>query len=378
MSSTYPQHEFKPDASLPMREQAAAYVQSLQRHICAALESVENGPSPSDSASGSQVKFVPDPHIRPNNTGFGITSTLRGGKHIEKAGVAVSIVVGSLGPAAVQQMKANHKEIKYDPASGESLPFFVAGISLIVHPCNPMAPTVHMNYRYFELCESAPMDTTGSESAEFKVPKATGKRTTWWFGGGCDLTPSYVFPEDAKHFHRTIKDVCDAHCTGFYDPFKAWCDEYFYIPHRQEGRGLGGIFFDDLSAHAHPRLPSEANGHSETATRATTPEGLFEFMRACGNAFLPSYLPILQRRVDMPFTDEERRWQLVRRGRYVEFNLMYDRGTKFGLMAPGARIESILVSLPETACWEYCTDMGKEGTREGELVALLKTPRAWV
>jgi len=372
------QHEFTPDTSAPMREQVAAYIKSLQLHICAALESVENAPGPSGTKPEREVKFVPDAHIRASNTGFGISATLNNGQRIEKAGVGVSVVMGKLPPAAIEQMKANHKEIVYDPSSGESLPYLAAGLSLIVHPRNPMAPTVHLNYRYFELCESAEFDATGTESAEQRVPKATGERRAWWFAGGCDLTPSYVFPEDAVHFHQTVKDVCDSQSTEFYPIFKKWCDEYFYIPHRQEGRGLGGIFYDDLSGHAHDRLPSEANGVPAGSSRPKDPTSLFAFMRKCGDAFVPSYLPILAKRADLPYTEDNRRWQLLRRGRYVEFNLMYDRGTKFGLMAPGARIESILMSLPETARWEYYTDMGKEGTPEGDLVALLKTPKAWV
>lgn len=351
-------HDFVPDRTQPMREQVTAYIKSLQKYICAALESVEN----------SDKKFFADAYTRAAGAGFGISSTLAGGQRIEKAGVGVSVVTGALSPAAIKQMRANHAEIPSNLSDSQSLPFLAAGLSLIVHPRNPMAPTVHLNYRYFELVESV------STAIEDNVPKANGPPLAWWFGGGCDLTPSYVFDEDAIHFHETIKAACDKHSTDFYRSFKPWCDEYFFIPHRNEGRGLGGIFFDDLSALPHTRL-QEANG---VGKRPTTPEALFDFIRDCGDAFVPSYVPILQRRVDLPYTDEERRWQLIRRGRYVEFNLMYDRGTKFGLSAPGARIESILMSLPETARWEYCTDMGAEGTREGELVELLRKPKDWI
>jgi coproporphyrinogen III oxidase len=256
-------------------------------------------------------------------------------------------------------MRANHTEIPYDPASNESLPFFAAGLSLVIHPRNPNAPTVHANYRYFEITENA------TENA---------KLLAWWFGGGSDLTPSYLIEEDAIHFHQALKTACDAHGKTLYPAFKKWCDEYFYIPHRKECRGLGGIFIDDLSAFPHARLP-EANG---IGARPKSPDEIFDFVRACGNAFVPSYLPILQRRIDLPFTEEQRRWQLLRRGRYVEFNLVYDRGTKFGLQTPGARIESILMSLPETARWEYCSEMGVEGTEEAKLMQYLRTPKDWV
>ena len=161
------------------------------------------------------------------------------------------------------------------------------------------------------------------------------------------MTPSYLYEEDAKHFHGTLKEACDAYGSVIFPVFKKWCDEYFYIPHRNEGRGLGGIFFDDLSTEQHKRFGDD------TEPRPRTPEEIFAFIKRLGNAFVPSYIPILERRKDTPSDDRARRWQLLRRGRYVEFNLIYDRGTKFGLNTPGARVESILMSLPETARWEY-------------------------
>jgi coproporphyrinogen III oxidase len=196
----------------------------------------------------------------------------------------------------------------------------------------------------------------------------------WWFGGGSDLTPSYLYEEDAIHFHSTLKTACDKHGPQLYPTFKKWCDEYFFIPHRGESRGIGGLFFDDLNSGPHLRLPSSESD----VQRPKTPAEIFAFFRDLGNAFIPSYIPILQIRYSMPSTSHERRWQLVRRGRYVEFNLVYDRGTKFGLNTPGARIESILMSLPETARWEYMSELGAEGTEEGKLVAVLKEPKAWV
>lgn len=279
---------------------------------------------------------------------------------LEKAGVNISIVHGNLPPAAIKQMRADHASIPFDPENPKSLPFFAAGLSLVVHPRNPHAPTVHLNYRYFEITEPSSGD----------VP---GPLVAWWFGGGSDFTPSYLYEEDATHFHKTLKDACDAHGETLYPAFKKWCDEYFFIPHRGETRGLGGIFFDDLCDEPHKRLPEK------NVSRPNTPETIFAFVKDAGNAFIPSYLPVLERRMNSPFTEEQRRWQLLRRGRYVEFNLVYDRGTKFGLFTPGARIESILMSLPETARWEYMTEMGTaEESEEGKLIKLLKSPRDWV
>ncbi|KAG8919739.1 Coproporphyrinogen-III oxidase [Tulasnella sp. 418] len=271
-------------------------------------------------------------------------------------------------------MRANHQEIpETSLEGGKGLPFFAAGISLVIHPRNPMAPTVHANYRYFEISKE--------KTEESNKADEPGEIVAWWFGGGSDLTPSYLFEEDAIHFHATLKAACNKFTTdkgvdeahGLYDPFKKWCDEYFFITHRKECRGIGGIFFDDLAVLPHPRLSAEAN-----AVKPSTQEEIFSFIRHCGDAFVPSYLPILEKRVDSPFNEEHRRWQLLRRGRYVEFNLVYDRGTKFGLHTPGARIESILMSLPETARWEYMSDMGVEGSQEGDLMAVLRVPREWV
>lgn len=280
---------------------------------------------------------------------------------------------GTLPPAAVKQMRADHSSLPDPPATG-GLPFFAAGLSLVVHPRNPHAPTVHMNYRYFEVSEPLPavaettLDSTGETTEQ---PPAKGKVLAWWFGGGADLTPSYLYDADATHFHRTLKAACDAHSPAFYPAWKAWCDTYFHIPHRGESRGIGGLFFDDLCAEPHARLPPDAQ-------RPRTAEELFTYVRAMGDAFVPSYLPILERRCKTPSTPHERRWQLLRRGRYVEFNLIYDRGTKFGLNTPGARIESILMSLPETARWEYMSELGtEEGTEEARLLEVLKNPRDW-
>ncbi|KAG8844944.1 Coproporphyrinogen-III oxidase [Tulasnella sp. 330] len=355
----------------PMRSRMSNYIMTLQDQIVSALETLDN----------SQA-FHRDSWVR-SEGGLGTSCVLSKGKVLEKAGVNISIVNGHLPPAAVKQMRVSHQEIPESAGvEGKGLPFFAAGLSLVIHPQNPMAPTVHANYRYFEITDASKKDEvpiSGNAGGEKENPDEI---IAWWFGGGSDLTPSYLFEEDVVHFHSTLRDACNASLpegapeimdSSVFPAFKKWCDEYFYIPHRTESRGLGGIFFDDLTSLPHSRLSSAAN-----ALKPSTPDEIFQFIRKCGDAFVPSYLPILERRRDLPFTEENRRWQLIRRGRYVEFNLVYDRGTKFGLATPGARIESVLMSLPETARWEYMSDMGGSGTEEGKLVEYLKKPKDWV
>lgn len=341
------------DTAKPMRQQVEEYIVELQDTIVAAFEKL-------DPNAG---QFKRDSWVRPQggrgqSCVFPPVSSSASTSILEKAGVNISVVHGSLPPAAIKQMKADHSTIPYSPDSPKSLPFFAAGLSLVVHPRNPHAPTVHANYRYFEITD----------------PDEADKVIAWWFGGGSDLTPSYLYDEDATHFHGRLKAACDAHGATLFAPFKAWCDKYFYIPHRGESRGVGGIFFDDLCDAPHQHLPDDAD-----SKRPRTAADIFAFVKAVGNAFVPSYLPIMERRAHAPSTEEERRWQLLRRGRYVEFNLVYDRGTKFGLATPGARIESILMSLPETARWEYMSEVGtEEESREGQLLKVLKSPREWV
>ena len=311
-----------------MRLRMEAFIKAQQKEIVSTLEALD--PS-------SKKKFRTDTWTRPNGGG-GISCVLQDGTVFEKAGVNISTVYGTLPRPAIEKMRVNHKALDPDV---ESLEFFAAGLSCVLHPQNPNAPTVHFNYRYFET-----MDAEGNCNA-------------WWFGGGTDLTPSYLFDEDAIHFHRTIKDACDKHDRGYYPRFKQWCDKYFHIPHRGESRGIGGIFFDDLDEQEKEQ------------------EQLFSFIKDCLTAFLPSYLPIIAKRKDMPFTEREKEWQQLRRGRYVEFNLVHDRGTSFGLNTPGARVESILMSLPLTARWMYMHDADK-GSREERLLKVLKEPRDWV
>ena len=309
-----------------MRLRMEAFIKEQQQEIVSALESLD-----------LTTKFRTDTWTRPNGGG-GISCVLQDGQVFEKAGVNTSIVYGSLPRPAIEKMRVNHKALDPDV---DSLEFFAAGLSCVIHPVNPNAPTVHFNYRYFET-----MDQDGNCNA-------------WWFGGGTDLTPSFLFDEDAIHFHRTIKDACDSHDKAYFPRFKAWCDKYFYIPHRQETRGVGGIFFDDLDEEEKDQ------------------EQLFSFVQSCLQSFLPSYLPIIEKRKDMAYSPSDKEWQMLRRGRYVEFNLVHDRGTSFGLNTPGARVESILMSLPLTAQWRYMHEP-ERGGREERLMAVLREPREWV
>ncbi|KAF2861215.1 hypothetical protein K470DRAFT_215431 [Piedraia hortae CBS 480.64] len=316
-----------------MRLRMEDFIYRTQHTIVSALEKVDG------------KKFMIDEWKRPDNGGGGTSCILQDGNVFEKAGVNVSVVYGKLPPKAVKAMRANHRALATQPSSEEGeREFFAAGISLVVHPKNPFVPTVHLNYRYFE--------TVGPEG-----------EVAWWFGGGSDLTPSYVFDEDVVLFHGELKKACEKHDRGYYPRFKRWCDEYFYLPHRGERRGVGGIFFDDLDG-------SEEEGKKDK-------EEIFAFIKDCAAAFLPAYIPIVEKRKDWTFTEREKVWQQIRRGRYVEFNLVHDRGTQFGLNTPNARVESILMSLPLTARWEYM-HAPQNGSREERLLNVLKTPVEWV
>ncbi|XP_059045626.1 oxygen-dependent coproporphyrinogen-III oxidase isoform X2 [Achroia grisella] len=304
-----------------MKTQMELLIMRIQAEFCRALEKEED----------EDAKFKVDRWTRKEGGG-GITCVLQDGRVFEKAGVNISVVSGKLPPAAVQQMRSRGKKLE-----NAELPFFAAGVSAVIHPRNPMVPTIHFNYRYFEV-----QDKDGVQ---------------WWFGGGTDLTPYYLDEEDALNFHMTLKHACDAHDTTYYNKFKKWCDDYFYIPHRGESRGIGGIFFDDIDQ------PSQQEA--------------FKFVTSCAEAVVPSYIPIVKKHKDDAYGYYERQWQLVRRGRYVEFNLIYDRGTKFGLHTPEARYESILMSLPLNAKWEYMHEP-KPNSPEQELMKVLKQPRDWL
>ena len=317
--------------------------------------------------------FVEDAWARPEaGGGGGRTRVLQGGRVFEKAGVNVSVVRGTLPAAAVAQMRARPGKAGGPGGavlSGDGpFTFYAAGISLVVHPANPHAPTAHANYRYFEV----------------RAPGVA--EPLWWYGGGADLTPAVLYEDDARHFHTTLRAACDAHDGRYYPAFKAWADEYFRLPHRGgERRGLGGIFFDDLDDSGAvptatgvlpPAQPLAAAAKAPERAAAAGPAALLPFVRAAGEAFVPAYVPIVARRAAIPATPAQVAWQQLRRGRYVEFNLLQDRGTKFGLATPHARIESILMSLPLTARWEYGHEP-EAGSADATLVDALRSPRDW-
>ena len=291
-----------------MKETARAFFEVLQDVICSKLEAVDGG-----------AKFKED-SWRHHASGGGRTRILERGDIFEKAGVNFSAITSELSPLMAERLKVGKQTV------------FATGVSLVLHPSSPMIPTVHANFRYLEL-----------------------ENGDGWFGGGTDLTPWYFFEEDARHFHGCLKAACDRHNPEFYPRFKKWCDEYFTIKHRNETRGIGGIFFDYLREER---------------------EQTFAFVKDAGLAFLGAYVPIVEMRRDEKWTEQQKLWQLVRRGRYVEFNLVYDRGTLFGLET-GGRVESILMSLPPEVRWEY-NFTPAPGSREEALVQILQHPREWV
>ncbi len=293
-----------------MREKARACVETLQDEICAALEAIDG-----------QGTFQEELWTRPGGGG-GRTRILAEGGVFEKAGVNTAAVHGPVPTALEGELL------------GDGPDFYATGVSLVLHPRNPHVPTVHANYRYIERGDAA------------------------WFGGGADLTPYVLYEDDARHFHRTLKEPCDAYDPAFYPKFKAWCDRYFRNHHRGEARGVGGIFFDTVRAD---------ENHSM--------EELFGWWRTSGKAFIPAYMPIVERRKDTGFDDRLRQWQLQRRGRYVEFNLIHDRGTAFGLKTDG-RIESIFMSLPPLVRWDYSVQ-AEPGSPESRLIDVLVNPREW-
>jgi coproporphyrinogen III oxidase len=307
----------------PLRERVAAKLERLHDETTAFFARLDGG-------SG----FREDRWDRPGGGG-GVARVLAEGATFEKAGINRSEVSGVLPAGAAQRLGGR-------VAAGHDTLFYAAGVSVVVHPRSPMVPTVHLNVRYFELTDNE------------------GRTLDVWLGGGTDLTPTYPFPEDATHFHRALKAVCDGHHPAFYPRFKTWCDHYFVNAHRaDERRGIGGIFFDNLR-----------EGDSGLSL-----EQLVPFVLDVGGSLPAAYQPIVERRRALPYGERERRFQLARRGRYVEFNLVHDRGTVFGLQT-NARIESVLMSLPPLAAWEYAP-VYEAGSFEAELMGLLE-PRDWV
>ncbi len=300
-----------------MKETFYNYILELQDQITSGLEEVDG-----------KARFKEDHWKRPEGGG-GRTRVIEDGAVFEKGGVNISAVHGAL-PVSMQ---------KY---FGEGdVDFFACGLSLVLHPKNPYVPTVHANWRYFEMYEK------------------TGELADQWFGGGQDLTPYYLFDEDATHFHRVCKEACDKHDPGFYQAYKKRCDEYFRNTHRDEGRGVGGLFFD----YCRP-------------TEERSIEAWYNFVKETGDSFLEAYLPIVRRRKDMGYEQAQRDWQEIRRGRYVEFNLVHDKGTLFGLRTNG-RIESILMSLPPHVQWRYDYHP-PVGSEEARLLEVLREPKSWV
>ncbi|MGB5172734.1 MAG: oxygen-dependent coproporphyrinogen oxidase [Eudoraea sp.] len=299
-----------------MKERFYQYIEQLQDKIALALEDLDGS------------KFKEDIWVR-SEGGGGRSRVLENGQIFEKGGVNISAVHGSL-PNSLQEY-----------FGVKDAQFYACGLSLVIHPKNPMVPTVHANWRYFEMY---------NENHEM---------VDQWFGGGLDLTPYYIFEEDIIHFHEVCKRGCDKFQKDFYKVFKEKCDRYFWNTHRNEARGVGGLFFDYCKADDDMSI-----------------EKWYEFVKEIGDSFLDAYLPIVKKRHSLNYSDENRKWQEIRRGRYVEFNLVHDKGTLFGLKTNG-RIESILMSLPPVVQWKY--DFHPvEGSEEAKLEAILKEPKKWI
>jgi len=299
-----------------MIEQVKKYLVHLQESICSDLESLDG-----------RAIFEKDHWTKEDGNGSGITSVICDGNVFEKGGVNFSIVQGNKMPKSASALRPELEGRKYT----------ALGVSLVMHPENPYIPTVHANVRFF-------------------VAEESGKKPIWWFGGGFDLTPFYGFDEDAVHWHMTAKKACLPFGEKVYSKYKKWCDDYFYLEHRDEQRGIGGLFFDDLNEGGF--------------------DSCFEFMKSVGDHFSEAYLPIVIKRKDTPYGEKERNFQLYRRGRYVEFNLIYDRGTLFGLQS-GGRTESILMSMPPEVKWSYQLQVEKD-SEEGKLYNHYLKPKEWI
>jgi coproporphyrinogen III oxidase len=344
------------------------FIHHLQKNICSAIEQMDGG-----------ALFIEDVWQREGGKGGGgLTNVVQNGNVFEKGGVNTSVVYGQVTEAMRSQLNVSSDA----GAASEPTQWFAAGISLVIHPVNPFVPTVHSNYRMFELYDDE------------------GVLSDRWFGGGTDLTPYYLFEEDARHFHQTYKTVCDEFDPSLYPAFKKQCDDYFINKHRDnERRGIGGIFYDHMRTapsispnggerNPQPSLSQNAENNSNTSIiegceKVAFPggegrDGAFwmNFAKAAGNTFVLAYLPIVAKRKDIAYNEKNRHWQEIRRGRYVEFNLIHDRGTLFGLKT-GGRIESILMSLPPTVRFEYNYQPEKDSEEE-KLTRVLTSPREWV
>ncbi|MDA8876723.1 oxygen-dependent coproporphyrinogen oxidase [Candidatus Thioglobus sp.] len=292
------------------------YLIELQQSICSEVELIEGG-----------AKFAQDSWTRVDKRGSGLTNILSNGNIFEKGGINYSIITGDKMPKSATALRPELEGRKYT----------ALGVSLVLHPENPFIPTAHANVRFF-------------------IAEEQGKNPIWWFGGGFDLTPYYGFDEDAVHWHQTAKKACMPFGEDVYPKYKKWCDDYFYLGHRDEQRGIGGLFFDDFNSGSFDEC--------------------FDFMKSVGNHFSEAYLPIVRKRMSAPYNENEKDFQLYRRGRYVEFNLIHDRGTLFGLQS-GGRTESILMSLPPTVKWSYQFKT-EPNSEEEKLTSYFLKPRDWV
>ncbi len=317
----------KEDTSISSVNAITEWLKTLQDNICKSLEEADG-----------QSKFEEENWIREEGGG-GRSRVIKNGAVIEKGGVMFSAVHGKAPDFLFKEKEHSASKAPFSLGEGrgdEAVPnFYATGVSIVLHPQNPMVPIVHMNIRYFEMNNGVK-----------------------WLGGGIDLTPHYVVEEDAKYFHNELKKVCDKHSAKYYAEFKKWADDYFFINHRKETRGIGGIFFDRL------------NENEEMSF-----ENNLAFWKDVGSAFAPIYTALMNKNKNLPFTEENKKWQLIRRGRYVEFNLVYDKGTKFGLETNG-RIESILMSLPAMASWEY-NFVPQKNSAEEKTLSFLKKGINW-
>lgn len=301
-----------------MRNLMKELMNSTQEKICTTL--------------GEVNKKSCEPHAWLSENGRGLANIFSNGSLLEKGGVNVSTMQGKVFGDMVKMLPEEQH------LNSANFNYFATGMSIVLHPYSPMIPTIHANYRYFE------------------IEDESGKVIVWYFGGGTDLTPYYLFEEDAIHFHQSLKDACDKTEIGLYQKLKKEADDYFYLPHRKEHRGIGGIFSLRMAD--------------------KSPEKIFEWVRNCSKAFTEGYMPIVEKRKHVSYSEDQKKWQLIRRGRYVEFNLLYDVGTHFGIKA-GGNVENILMSLPPNVSWEF-KHQPLPGSKEEELLQVIKHPRDWV
>ncbi len=321
----------------PVSNRVESFLLDMFDNVCQAIEEIDGSKLHEQRWTRNEIgQWVQGEN---SNGAIYIDKSLRNGNVFEKVGINYVSMQGELPPGVTFRgsdvVMADPTTITPD-AKGTS--FFATSTSVVINACNPMVPTAHVNYRYFQLGDGTELGS-------------------WWFGGGGDLTPIYLFEEDAVHFHQVHKAACDQHDAELYPRLKKWCDEYFYLPHRSECRGVGGIFFDNLQ-------------HSDVET-------LLSFVKTCSEAFIPAYFPIVKQRQDMEFTEQEKYWQRIRRGRYAEFILLHDRGVRFGLESGIVSTQSVLNCMPGEAFWNY-NDQPAADSQEAKLLEVLRNPQEWV